>query len=135
MTAKELAEMLYGREYRNETTKEIEQIAKDNGFVVVFGSSDDLCEFRGAIDDEFGCYNGGTVYLYENGLLENECDYDNCPYFAEKKKTAKKIKIVWNDEGNTCWKYKTDIPHETFNVMEDGELYCIGIVFSISDLK
>lgn len=32
------------------------------------------------------------------------------------------------------WTYKTEIPHEEFNIWEDGELYCVGIVFSIKDL-
>lgn len=33
------------------------------------------------------------------------------------------------------WTYKTDIPCERFNIWEDGELYCVGLVFSIEDLK
>ena len=45
------------------------------------------------------------------------------------------ITAVWCDpESGASWSYKTDIPHETFNIYEDGELFCIGIVFSIDDL-
>jgi len=32
-------------------------------------------------------------------------------------------------------KYETDIPHETFDIYEDGEKFCRGIVFSIDSLK
>ena len=32
------------------------------------------------------------------------------------------------------WSYETDIPHETFNIYEDGEVWCVGIVFSVEDL-
>ena len=33
-----------------------------------------------------------------------------------------------------AWTYMTDIPHATFDVMDDGELYCRGIVFALADL-
>ena len=40
------------------------------------------------------------------------------------------------EEGDLItWCYKTDIPHETFMIYDDGEPYCRGIVFSIEDLK
>ena len=61
MTLKEFAKMLDGREYLHEITKEEEALAKEFGFVVVFGYSDDNAELRGAIDDEIGCYDGGVL--------------------------------------------------------------------------
>ena len=45
MTLKEFAKMLDGREYLHEITKEEEALAKELGFVVVFGYSDDNAEF------------------------------------------------------------------------------------------
>jgi hypothetical protein len=135
MTREELAQKLNGREYRDELNPEEEQEAKNAGLVVVFGASDDLMELRGAIDDELGCYEGGTAYFDKNGLLENKCDDEDCPYFKEKVQQAKSIDAEWNDKGNPCWTYKTYIPHLTFEITEDAELYCIGIVFSINDLK
>ena len=42
MTAKELAELLNGREYGNEITSDEEKLAKESGLVVVFGYSDDM---------------------------------------------------------------------------------------------
>ena len=49
MTSKELAELLNGREYGEETTPEIIKLAKDNGLVIVYGYSDDNTELEGAI--------------------------------------------------------------------------------------
>ena len=45
------------------------------------------------------------------------------------------VKAVWHDKGGPCWTFETDIPHETFTVMEDGEPFCVGIVFSMEALK
>ena len=49
---------------------------------------------------------------------------------------------MWNedsirDESGSliAWTYRTDIPHETFMIYEDGEPYCRGIVFNIDDVK
>lgn len=135
MTAKELAEMLSGREVGNEIGGPVVGWAKSAGLVVVYGYSDDNVEFCGAIDDEVGAYEGTTVYLTPTGVLqEPDCGRDDCPYFVEKREKAKTINAVWHDEGGPCWTFETDIPHETFTVMEDGKPWCIGIVFSMEDL-
>ena len=43
-------------------------------------------------------------------------------------------KAVWHDKCGPFWTFETDIPHETFTIMEDGAPWCIGIVFSVADL-
>ncbi|MCK4260330.1 MAG: hypothetical protein KAX49_15240 [Halanaerobiales bacterium] len=110
------------------------------GIVVVFGASDDLAEFCGAIDDEVGCYDGGTIYLTKDGILsppEEECS--RCEYWIKASEQASTIKAVWcpknkDKEIIASWGYETKIPHETFKVFEDNKLYCTGIVFSIHSL-
>lgn len=136
MTAKEFADLLSGRDYMNEITQGEEEQAKAAGLVVVFGYSDDNMEFHGAIDAEVGCYDGGTVYITRDGVLSDpDCDSDDCPYFAAAKKSATSIEAVWHDNGpGPSWTYETDIPHETFEILDEGEPWCIGIVFSVEDL-
>ena len=138
MTTKELASLLNGREITKEITAAEERQAADAGLVVVFGYSDDNMEFCGAISDEVGCYDGGIEYLAKTHILaEHACsciEDCECPYFTDARGKAKAIKAVWHNEGNPCWTYETDIPHETFNIYEDGELFCVGIVFSMEDL-
>ena len=123
---KEIAEKLNGIAY-GENVREIEAEAKEHGIVIVMGASDDLMEFSGAIEDEGSCFDGGTVYFDLNGVS----------YDGERKKYS--IDARWcegtDEEGNQAtWSYETAIPHETFKIWEDGELYCVGIVFSVSDL-
>lgn len=129
-----LAAALDGGEYPFDLTREQEVAAEAQGLVVVFGSSDDLMEFRGAIHDELDCYDGGTAYLTDAGLVSNDCEADDCPHFERAKKSARTIEAVWA-EGDVSWQYRTDIPHATFRVMEDGDTYCIGIVFSLADAR
>ena len=115
MTLKEFAQMLDGREYLHEITKEEEALAKELGFVVVFGYSDDNAELRGAIDDEIGCFDGGKL------------EHEDLPDVIYAK---------WCDrETNYLWSYKTSIPHETFRIYEDGDYWCIGIVCDINKPK
>ncbi len=135
MTAKELATMLNGREMRNEIARNEAEAAREAGLVVAFGYSDDCVQFYGAINGEADCYDGGDIYVTASGILD-ECDCGNerCPYITAAKESASKIKAVWNDEGNPCWTYETDVPHETFEIYEDGELFCVGIVFSTESL-
>ncbi len=130
MTKKELAEKLNGTEYAGYRifSKGILQEAKESGLVIVYGASDDLMEFEGAFEDEGSCYDGGTVYFDRNGVSMDG--------------TVRKYSVTakWCDgedeEGNpAAWSYETDIPHETFKIWEDGELYCIGLVFAIDDIR
>lgn len=137
MNAKQLAEQLNGSEYPLRPSSEIKALAKENGLVIVYGQSDDLIEFDGAIYDEADVYDGGTVRLDQKGLMPNRDDIDSDDdledYFS-RKDTAKAIEALWCAEDEYSWTYKTDIPHETFDIFEDGERYCRGIVFSLSDL-
>jgi len=134
MTRDELAKYLDGREYINEIDTATEIRAKEAGLVVVFGASDDLMEFRGAIHDEIGCYDSCKAYLNNKGLIVNECDDEDCPHFDRLKKHAIVINGLWCDEPGICWTFKTDIPHSTFEIMEDGEKFCRGIVFDLKDV-
>jgi hypothetical protein len=103
---KKWAAKLDGREIGKEITREEEQEAAADGVVIVYGASDDLCKFRGAVRDEVDCYDGGIV------------------------NRVPKIEAVWCDpENGSSWSYKTSMPHETFRILEDADLYCIGMVF------
>jgi hypothetical protein len=141
MTHQELAAKLNGREYLGELDPTEHEIAKLNRLVVVFGASDDLMEFRGAIHDEIGAYNGTTAKVTVNGLLPswNELDHDDesemDKYYAMKNLGFMTIKAIWCPKGTEMsWAYKTQIPHSTFDVMEDGEVYCRGIVFCLNQI-
>ena len=142
MTKEELAKLLDGREYRCEITKQEEAKAKAAGLVVVFGGSDDLMEFRGAIDDEVGACDGGEAFVDAKGLLPLRESIDNdteLKDFFAREPVARKIEALWCKEGEYSWTYKTEIPHATFDIGDtyDGETtpYCRGIVFALDDLK
>ena len=135
MNAKELAGILNGCQIGDEISKDIEQKAKENNLVIVFGASDDLMEFRGAINDELDAYEGSTAYLDEFGLLLNKCDNDVCPYFEMAKQHAKTIKSVWCATKEYAWTFETSLPYFKFDIIEDDYKYCQGIVFSMANIN
>ncbi|MBQ6517815.1 MAG: hypothetical protein IJI14_03790 [Anaerolineaceae bacterium] len=135
ITKEEFAAKINKRRYGEELTKAEEQEAKENGLIVVFGASDDLMEFRGAIDDEAGCYDGGEVTFDSKGTSDD----------GEYHKNT--IEAIWcgedpenlDKEGRVItWTYRTEIPHVTFMIydeLDDLEPYCRGIVFSVEDIE
>jgi hypothetical protein len=138
MTPEEAAAQLDGTEYdfkfsSGQPFKELYAKMKAEGLVAVFGESDDLVEFRGAIHDELGAFNGTTAYLTDDGLVQNDCSADDCPHFERKKETARIIDALWCDEDEASWTFKTTIPHVTFNIVENGTVFCRGIVFRLVD--
>lgn len=133
LSVSEVAARLNGCEYGQEGSPELWSQMKAAGLVAVFGASDDLMEFRGAIYDEIGVYGGGTAYLTDSGLME---DREPCCIHAEKaRERAVEIEARWAVDGEPAWTYRTVLPHSTFEVLEDGEVYCRGIVFSLSDVS
>ena len=138
MTKEQLALVLNGRQYRDEMTADEEKLAKENGLVVCFGASDDLTEFRGCLYDEKGNYEGGTVYFCKGEIANPDHeDTDEAGIESFEKKEFPKIEALWcpkNEDGEilASWTFKTEIPHATFDIFEDGELYSRGIIFDYS---
>lgn len=135
MTKKELATLLDGREYDNELPDELNKIAAKSGLVVIYGSSDDLMEFGGAMDEEVDIYGGGSVWIDRNEvnpLLAHVAMSEEGEFINTGKN---KIEALRHGIPPYAWAYSTSIPHETFDILRRGNKYCRGIVFSVSDLK
>ena len=95
MTPQQFAQMLNGREYCKEITKEECVLAKQHGLVVMFGGSDDLMEIRGIVDDELSAWDGLTVHFNHDGLIENGCSDEDCPAFKKAIKAGHSIRQIW----------------------------------------
>lgn len=141
MKLKEITERIGTLDYPQEPSDEICELAKSNDIVIIFGASDDLMEFRGATDDEVSCYEGVEVHINRHGLVKKpDCDCEWAEnWFDEQTKESKVVNAFWckkgteNGKGDVIsWTYETEIPHETFDIMEDGGIYCTGIVFSLA---
>ena len=133
--ARAFAEKINGRSIGQELTKQDESFARENGIVVIFGASDDLAEIGGAISDEVSVFDGGVVAFYKGDLLRRECDNDGCPHEVRMLEKSIIVNALWCAKDKPSWSYETDIPHEKFSVLEDGEPYCEGIVFHVSDIQ
>ncbi len=141
MNVETLAKKLNGINRRDGIDNELTSEAKELGLVIVYGDSDDLMEFRGAIYDEVGAYGGGNAFVTNEGLVTSECDEEeDCPYYQKELRKAHVIKAIWDTETvggeETKWFLKTDIPHEQFRMIdEDDNLFCVGLVFSLADVE
>lgn len=124
-------------QYPEEPSKDLIEAAKQHRLVIIFGGSDDLMEFRGAVYDEIGAWEGTIAYFDSDGLLQNDCDNEECPAFARRKQAAQTVRAIWSPESepDLSWAYETALPHSTFEVHEDGHVYCRGIVISLDDVR
>lgn len=133
----QLAQLLQGLDLSDNIPKDVQEKAKAAGLVIVHGASDDLAEFLGAIHDEASCYGGGTVYFDAKGVLPDFEDLDGdeaeTREYFDRKRLAVSLEAVWNNHGPFPWSYTTAIPHSTFEMHDDGEPFCRGIVFSLED--
>lgn len=142
LTKEQFAARLSGREYGNEITREEEKLAKESGLFVIFGYSDDNMEVRGLQFDELSCWGGKLFLMDSRGVLpwgsvsDIETEFDEeVRDFLDRKQSAVKLEACWCKDGTeAAWTYETDVPHATFNIYEDGELFCVGLVIDSKDL-
>lgn len=137
LTIKQVAARMNGREYLHEITRDEANELSYHGITVVFGASDDLVEFHGYIDDEIECYWEKATIPLLNGEILKKCsddcdDYYDCPLWKAALSKAKMICAQFTIDG---WKFDAAFPHEKFLIMEDGEVFGEGIVFSKEDLS
>lgn len=136
MTKEDFAKFITGRQYRAELTREEEKLAQENDLVIIFGASDDLTEFRGAITDE--SYSGHLIPIdpYSRTLPSSDClSGRDCPEFQKMIERLPFIEPLWCEDDKYCWTFKTSIPHSEFDIMEDDEYYCQGIIIDLKDIR
>ncbi|MYM81134.1 KTSC domain-containing protein [Duganella sp. FT50W] len=138
LTKELLAVALHGREYPFLLPPEEQALATAAGLVVIYGNSDDSFEARGAIIGQQYVYGHGAILIDGKGLLpvrDNIDDDAELRDFFTREPLAKKVRAIFGGVApEPSWTYTTSLPHATFDIMEDGIVYCRGIVISMADL-
>jgi hypothetical protein len=129
MDIRQAAAALDGNEYGEEGSPALFKAMKEAGLVALYGASDDIVVLNGAEHDE--TYDE-TIYFTPDGLLKNDCDDDDCPYFKKLKKLAATVNVKFGD-GEYTFSMTTGMPHATFKIKEGDDPYCQGLVFALKD--
>jgi hypothetical protein len=147
MTVKEWAGKLNGIEYPADELDRFSKEMAEDGIIAAYGASDDLLEFCGVINDEVGAWDGTTVKIAagEDGELKifnEEENRETAEFNKMQIACMKKIVAIWcpHDEHNKAWASwhitAPDIePFYYFDIMEDGELFCRGLLFEAKQAK
>ena len=138
MTKEELAARLNGREYREEITRDECREAKGSRLLVAYGASDDLLELSGAVDDEVGAYNGTVVELTAAGrIIITRDDHDELVRDGwAPPEAAFTLRAEWCPADlEASWRVTANVPFASFDIMEDGDLFCRGCVIDLRALS
>lgn len=92
-------------------TREQKETLRKNNWVIVYGASDDLIEFEGAVEDEIDAWDGASISIDKNGIVED----------SKFKITAEYI---------DRWEIKASFKHE-----KSAELTSDVIIFSLDDIE
>jgi hypothetical protein len=146
MTKEQFAAMLNNRQYGDEITKEECQLAKDCDLLVAFGYSDDGLELRGLIEDELGAWEGLTLHIFLNAnngkTIYHKAGQETSPIASFLQLKPLIIEAIWcpdklatcPDNLDTSWLIKANVPHATFDIFDDEDLFCRGIVLDKKDI-
>jgi hypothetical protein len=133
MNAKQFAKYLNGRERNSEIINAECDLAKELNLLIFFGYSDDNVEFRGIIHNEFS--EGTLLHTYKGRVIEDE-------EFCSDKMILGKYGFdissdmgvigTYSDEGVWSFEVIGDIETHTFDIFDEGVLYCRGLVIDMS---
>lgn len=133
---KEIAKRFDKIQYGDIDHTDLLGLLKPDNLVVVYGASDDLCELRGAIDEEYGAYEGTTLVWGGKKFISADDEDEEQDAEDMKAKGAFFIRQIWCPDDEKSWGFQTNIPNaEKFIVMEDNDMYGEGLIFSMDDLK
>jgi hypothetical protein len=97
---------------------------------------------RGVIDEEMDSYEKSNYYLLKgkDGFrIISEAEWDELQSSIEEYGIIIPHKVItsyWNGgESKYSFSYSMIFPHENFNIMEDGEFYCQGVVINLNNVS
>jgi hypothetical protein len=145
MTVQEWAERLNGIEYPADELDNYADELKKDGIMVIFGYSSDLLVFAGVINAEINAWDGTVVYIGINNdgdiKIAEIRDLFNDSSFSGRREYIKKIISIRapQNEKRKVWASWHITSHDiepaySFDIMEDGELFCRGILFETKEL-
>lgn len=135
---------LNGFEYPADEIECLRHEMEKDGIITIYCMSDDLLECVGAINDEFSAWRGFSGRLTKDLTIfnddEDEDEDDNTAMSQAEKEALPFIKAVWCPEDAqgkiyASWMIETDLPYGEFEIYANGELYCVGIIVAVEDIK
>lgn len=137
-TLDDLVQLIGDLEYGDDIPGTALEFAQEIGAAIIYGYSDDGILVEGVTEDQADAYGGTTVWVDKEGFLplnsnltltdEGAETLDECRKLVNRFDRSVKVEAI-EEQGNYYWQYKTDWPHKTFEIMEDGKPWCKGIVF------
>lgn len=120
-----LHEEINNIEYRKVPHEGILNFMTDNKLIVIQGQSDDILDMYGFRSEEFSARDGFSHKDYE------------CEDFQREEFEVLKdceIEMLWCPGDKRSWLVQANDKYnkKEFNVMEDGEVYCTGLIIDLS---
>lgn len=143
----ELFKMCNGIEYTRDIPKDAEQYAKENGFIIIVGGSDDLMYCYGAksymtdyVEHGYG-WDGNDLIDIDDKQLECEAKQIGlkiwwCGHISSKSPYYKLENYDMDKMGAFSYTVNDDIEFKNFTVFEDekhNEVYCTGIIVKLPE--
>jgi hypothetical protein len=107
-----------------------------NKIVIAYSYQEDRdIEFYGVWDTTIGIYESREIWIDCHGVVLNECECQNCPYYEQELHQAKHYVDVTVAGDNQPLKIEASVPNYKFSIVNDkGEPFANGIVFSACDV-
>ena len=138
----DLVELIGDLEYGDDIPANADKLAETIGAAIIYGYSDDGVMVDGVVSDQGSAYDSNTLWLDRKGFLpinedltlqnDEPATVDECREIVKRFDSAVKLKAIWGDTG-LAWRYETEVEHCTFEIREDGEVWCRGIVFLLPE--
>ncbi len=155
-TVEDLAKILnnnqYNDELKNDFNIDVEQLCKDNGWVIIYPESDDLLYVCGVINEEFNIYDNGTIkfvnkdVFYSVGHETYQKTTEDCFIQFNKSRSCNALEDIFIEATlcheyypNQSWHLEYNMPEDLskvteFIVMDGDEIFSNAIIIDLSNV-
>jgi len=142
-TINKIYDLVNNSYYREDLNQEAIEIAKEEGYIIILGGSDDLFYAYGAKSyltdyEEHGYgWDGSNLKNISDKALEAEAEQLGLKVFwcGKIEDTGEEIpNYNWQKQGSFSYTVKEDIEFKNFIVLEEegsDEVYCTGIILKL----
>lgn len=106
----------------------VHEEAKERNLLVAFPVSDDLLYTAGYDNDEYGAWEGTTIYVTDTGVSDKAKP-------SSYGKLLLAISSIWlnNSYSHRAWELvTTSRNYTTFNIFEDNDLWANGLIIDMN---
>jgi len=132
-TVTKFAILLDGNQFRKELTDMQRLMAIDRGLIVVYGTLGGKFYIDGYLDQKIDSLKDKKIWFNRENEYKGVKDRDQYGHTPDEECNNFIELRMYKPEADIA--FYSDVPHQSFRILKNSKIYCVGLVMHVDDLK